>query len=165
MYVLRHRKIKFGMEQDSVTRLGLLHPKLVSIAKDAYADAVHFTPVGVHPYVVQTLRTFPEQDFIYQQGRTRPGPIVTNAKPGQTYHNYGLAFDFCNQVNGKLRWVVDKNWMIVVDIFKSYGFKWGGDWKSIKDYPHFELTFGYNWRELLLLHNSGKVDENGYVLI
>jgi peptidoglycan L-alanyl-D-glutamate endopeptidase CwlK len=114
---------------------------------------------------VQTLRTFEEQDALYQKGRTRPGPKVTNAKPGTSYHQYGLAIDFCNQINGKLVWKVDKNWMKVVGLYKAAGWSWGGDWKGFQDQPHLEKTFGYHWRDLLKKHQNEEVDKNGYVII
>jgi peptidoglycan L-alanyl-D-glutamate endopeptidase CwlK len=53
-----------------------------------------------------------------------------------------------------LSWVVDKNWKIVAECFKKRGFSWGGDWKSFKDYPHVEKTFGFHWKQLLTLHNK-----------
>jgi peptidoglycan L-alanyl-D-glutamate endopeptidase CwlK len=81
-------------DEVSINRLKLLHPAIRQDAIDAYNEAVRKTPVGVHPVIVQTLRTFEEQDLLYQKGRTRPGPIVTNARAGQGYHNYGLAIDF-----------------------------------------------------------------------
>lgn len=149
----------------SIGRLELLHPKLREEAIRLYREAVRITPVGVHPFIVQTLRTFEESDALYQKGRTRPGPKVTNAKAGQSYHNYGLALDFCNQINGKLVWTVDKNWMKVVDLFKSAGWEWGGDWKSLKDYPHLEKRFGLHWKDLLKKHEAEEVDKNGYVII
>lgn len=148
----------------SIQRLNLLHPLIREDAIKAYQEAVLATPVGVHPFIVQTLRTFEEQDLLYQKGRTRPGPKVTNAKPGSSFHQYGLAIDFCLEINGKLVWKVDKNWMIVVEKFKEYGFIWGGDWKSFKDYPHVEKNFGYTWKELLAIYNANKVDA-GYVTI
>jgi hypothetical protein len=151
------------METKSLDRLQLLHPAIRKDAIAAYREAVKRTPVGVHPVVVQTLRTFEEQDLLYQKGRTRPGPVVTNARAGSSYHNYGLAIDFCLQVDGKLVWKVTKDWMTVVNIFKKHGFTWGGDWKSLVDNPHLEKTFGHNWKELLAVHNSGKLDCNGYV--
>jgi peptidoglycan L-alanyl-D-glutamate endopeptidase CwlK len=148
----------------SLQRLNLLHPLIREDAIKAYQEAVELTPVGVHPFIVQTLRTFEEQDLLYQKGRTRPGPKVTNAKAGSSFHNYGLAIDFCNQINGKLVWKVDNNWLIVVECFKRYGFTWGGDWKNFKDYPHVEKAFGYTWKQLLAIHNSGQ-RENDYVTI
>ena len=153
------------METTSINRINQLHPKIREKALAAYNEAVKVTPVGVHPFVTQTLRTFQESNDLYAKGRTKPGSIVTNAKAGQSYHNYGLALDFVNQVNGVAKWTVDKNWLKVVEVFKKHGFKWGGDFKSIPDAPHFEYTLGYNWRQLLELHNAGKVDKQGYVLI
>ena len=61
--------------------------------------------------IVQSLRTFPEQNALYAQGRTKPGPRVTKAKGGQSYHNYGLAIDFCLQLKGKdISWDTVKDW-------------------------------------------------------
>jgi len=153
------------METKSIERLNKLHPKIREKALAAYAEAVRVTPKGVHPFITQTMRTFAESDALYAQGRTKPGQIVTKAAAGQSYHNYGLALDFVNQIDGKEKWVVDANWMKVVKVFQKHGFKWGGEFKTMPDAPHFEMTLGYNWKELLALHKAGKVDKNGYVLI
>lgn len=137
----------------SIDQLNTLHPKLRDIAIKAYNEVVQATPKGIHPVVTQGYRTFEESDKIYQQGRTMPGEIVSNAKAGQSWHNYGLAFDFCLLVNGIRSWKVDENWMIVVNIFKSYGFTWGGDFAgTFKDYPHLECKFGYTLAHLQLKH-------------
>lgn len=141
---------------NSTEKLELLHPKIREAAKQAYAEAVGATPLNVHPVIDQTYRTFEESDKLYQQGRTTPGVIVSNSQAGQSYHNYSLALDFHLQVDGKDVWAVDKNWMIVVNIFKKHGFSWGGDFSgSFKDYPHLENKLGHNWRELLALHKAG----------
>lgn len=164
------------METKSIDRLNQLHPKIRAKALAAYKEAVRITPVGVHPYITQTMRTFAESDRLYNQpwdGKDNNGngkideksEKVTNAKAGQSFHNYGLALDFVNQVNGKTPWIVDANWMKVVNVFKKHGFVWGGDFKSIPDAPHFEMTLGYTWRQLKALHDAGKVDKDGYVLI
>jgi peptidoglycan LD-endopeptidase CwlK len=140
---------------NSIDKLNLLHPKIRQSAIDAYNEAVKATPVGVHPVIDQTYRTFAESQALYDQGRTTPGSIVSNAKPGQSYHNYALALDFHLQVNGVDKWGVDHNWMTVVNIFKSHGFTWGGDFTGdFKDYPHLENKLGHNWRDLLELHNN-----------
>jgi peptidoglycan L-alanyl-D-glutamate endopeptidase CwlK len=101
-------------------------------------------------------------------------PKVTNANAWQSIHNYGLAFDivllYDNDGNGTFEeasWSlvkdIDKDktpeWTEVVNYFKSKGWTWGGDWKSFKDAPHFEKTFGYTWRTLKPLIDSGKVIE------
>lgn len=144
------------MEQQSLQRIALLHPAIRDKAKQAYLGAVKATPSLVHPYIDCGLRTFEESDRLYAQGRTAPGEIVTNAKAGQSFHNYGMAIDFHLQINGKDSWAVDHDWMTVVNIFKSHGFKWGGDFKgNFKDAPHFEMPLGYTWQQLLKKHNAG----------
>ena len=141
----------------SLKRLNQLHPLVKDLAIEAYNEAVKLTPVGVHPFITQTMRTFEESDALYAQGRTKPGPIVSNVKGGRSFHNYGLAIDFVNKVNDQINWTVDANWMIVVKCFKQRGFKWGGDWTgSLIDYPHFEMSFGLSTLKLLAKHNSNQ---------
>lgn len=123
--------------------------------------------------IVQGFRTFAEQAALYAQGRTKPGNRVTEAKAGQSYHNYGLAIDFALLIDGKtISWEVGKDydgdnksdWMEVVWTFKDAGWLWGGAWKK-PDRPHLEKPLGYTWQQLLALHNAGKVDKDGYVII
>lgn len=122
---------------------------------------------SVNMLVTQGLRTFEEQDKLYAQR-----PKVTNAKGGQSIHNYGLAFDFCLINGGKTIWDVAKDfdadkqpdWMEVVKVFKDAGYTWGGDFRSFKDRPHFEKTFGHTWQQLLELKKANKTT-NGYVII
>ena len=146
------------MEDQSIIKLALLHPAIRYDAVNAYNEAVKATPIGVHPIITFTLRTFDEQAALYAQGRTTPGQKVTNAKPGQSCHNYALALDFALQIDGKLSWVVDENWMIVVNCFKVKGFDWGGDWKTFKDSPHLQKTNGLTWKQLLVMH-----DQNNFI--
>ncbi|MFA6087418.1 M15 family metallopeptidase [Mucilaginibacter sp.] len=154
------------METTSIKRLGTLHPAIRDKAIEAYYEAVKLTPIGVHPFITQTTRTFAESDALYAKGRTKPGSIVTNARAGQSYHNYSLALDFMLQIDGKDSWVVDKNWIVVVNVFKSHGFKAGIDFKSFPDAPHFEMTFGLNWREMLRRHNAKEfIEGTNYIKI
>src|SRR5205814_6706568 len=78
----------------SIQRANQLHPRL----RDEVAsiiDAIELTwPPNMKVRIVQGLRTIDEQNALYAQGRTKDGQIVTNAKGGSSYHNYGLAFDF-----------------------------------------------------------------------
>lgn len=145
----------------SEQRCALLHPKARDVFK-AFVEECEST-YDVTLRIVQGLRTIAEQDALYAQGRTLPGKIVTNAKGGSSYHNYGLAIDLA-QLDGK---VINWNFPMVKlkPIAAKYNLTWGGDFKSIKDAPHFELTFGRNWKEFLQLHKEKKVDKQGYILI
>lgn len=145
------------MDSQSLSQLNLLHPKLRGVAIAAWTEAQAAMPSNVQIIVTQSLRTFAESDALYAQGRTKPGAIVTKAAAGQSYHNYGLAFDFEMLTNGKPDWTVGPNWMKVVEIMKKHGFSWGGDFpEGFHDNPHFENHYGINWRKLLELHNNKK---------
>ena len=149
----------------SIERLNLLHPLIRQDAIDAYNEAVKRTPKGVHPVINETYRSYERSNQLYAQGRTRPGPVVTNAPGGSSWHNFAMGIDFYLQIDGKTVWKVDANWMIVVECFKKRGFAWGGDWHSIKDYPHFEKTLGLSLSKARELHDAKKVDSEGFILI
>ena len=102
---------------------------------------------GVRLRVTQGYRSVEEQNRLYEQGRSTPGNIVTNAKGGQSYHNYGLALDVVKMdENGQPIWTaIDAN---IANNAKSVGFEWGGDWDSFPDYPHFQMTFGQSLDDL-----------------
>lgn len=153
----------------SQDRALLLHPKIKYDVIDGINKAEQGFPKTVAIRIVQGLRTVQEQNNLYAQGRTKPGPIVTNAKGGSSFHNYALAFDFAllydKNNDGKyeeLSWDVNKDfdkdrirdWMEVVSVFKNMQFEWGGDWKSIKDLPHLQKTFGYTWQKLFDKYNK-----------
>lgn len=163
----------------TLEKIPLLHPKLREEAGVIYSEITPLLTGSAGCRFIYTLRTFAEQDALYAQGRTKPGAIVTKAKGGQSYHNYGLAIDIVLLVdkdgNGSYESAVwdekkdfdgDKvaDWSEIVHVFKQHGWEWGGDWK-FTDLPHFQKTFGKSVRELQDLHARGKVDKNGYVLI
>lgn len=168
------------MDKISVDRINSLHPKVRRFALAAYEEICKALTGRAFCRIDCGLRTFAESTKLYNQGRTTKGPIVTKAKAGQSYHNYGLAIDILLVVDtngdGKYdtaKWDVKTDfdgdgkadWMEAIDIFKKNGFKWGGDWTTFKDLPHVEMTFGHHWKDLLVLHNANKVDKQGYVLI
>ncbi|WP_342042039.1 M15 family metallopeptidase [Bacillus sp. OTU2372] len=112
---------------------------------------------GIVVVITDSFRSAEDQDELYEQGRTTDGNIVTNAKGGESYHNYGLAIDFALETpSGDVIWdrEYDRNgngkadWAEVVKMAKTLGFEWGGDWKGFKDYPHLEMNFGLTIADL-----------------
>lgn len=101
---------------------------------------------GIKVIVTFTFRSKETQAALYAQGRTEPGEIVTNAKPGESFHNYGLAYDLVPlKPNGAADWDVKSataaaRWNEIGALGKSLGLRWGGDFHSIKDRPHFEWS-------------------------
>jgi peptidoglycan L-alanyl-D-glutamate endopeptidase CwlK len=83
------------------------------------------------------LRTYKEQFDIYLQGRLSPGKVATNAPPGYSAHEYGLGYDL-DFISG--------NYCSPGTIGRAgiaAGFDWGGNFKSIDDPRHFEVTTLY----------------------
>lgn len=137
----------------SLQRIQAIHPAVVQDFINFITDAE--TGLGIVIRVTQGLRTFAEQAAIYAQGRTTPGKIVSNAKPGQSYHQYGLAADLSDLVgNGtQLDWNYDM--ALLVPYAAKYEITWGGNFPgSFKDYPHFEKTLGFTWEQLLVKYNA-----------
>ena len=158
------------VDQISSERALKLHPLIRPLVMDLLVACDN---KNVPIRIVQGLRTFEEQDALYAQGRTTPGKIVTNAKGGDSWHNYGLSIDFCLLRQGnQISWNRDedmdhdgqKDWHEVVDLFLSKGFEWGGNWTSFPDYPHFQKTFGITIRKARELYATKK-DSKGYIII
>jgi hypothetical protein len=127
------------------TRINTLHPLIRRPAKELVLRCQ--IQLGINLRVAQALRTIAEQDALYAKGRTVSGDIVTNAKGGSSYHNFGLAFDLVEITSeGGVNYNYDH--AAVSSIGKSLGFEWGGDWKSIVDKPHYQMVFGKKTSEL-----------------
>ena len=149
---------KIIMDKVSQDRIDQLHPSIrldVSNLIEKINTKVLTGRAKVR--IAQGLRTFAEQDALYAQGRTKPGKKVTNAKGGQSIHNYGLAVDIVLILDGKTASWDEKSdfdrdqqsdWIEVVTEFKRAGFSWGGDWRTFKDMPHFEKTSGLSLKQI-----------------
>jgi peptidoglycan L-alanyl-D-glutamate endopeptidase CwlK len=155
-------------DQITIDRIKLLHPLLIDEVNEIYDEISKALGTGVICRFAHTLRTNKEQDLLFAKK-----PKVTNARGGQSYHNYGLAIDIVLLLdkdknntyeiaswNTKLDFDKDgeSDWMEVVKIFKMYGWEWGGDWKFI-DAPHFQKTFGLSIKQLQkLTDNKGGIN-------
>jgi len=95
--------------------------------------------LGCDYKITSGIRTFAEQDALYMIGRTTgtKGAFVTKAKGGQSYHNYGVAVDFCRIVGGKADWSQAAYATLGAEA-KKLGLEWGGNWQ-FRDIPHVQL--------------------------
>ena len=158
------------MDTPTQNRIAKLHPSVRDEVTTIIQECDKALTGVATGRITQGLRTFAEQDALYQQGRTTPSKKVTNAKAGQSIHNYGFAVDICLIIDGKTAswetakdWDNDKvaDWYECVKIFAKHGWEWGGNWKTFKDVPHFEKKGFNNWRTLAKL----KKDKNDYVVL
>ncbi|MBE3102761.1 MAG: M15 family metallopeptidase [Bacilli bacterium] len=113
--------------------------------------------IGVPIMISDGYRSAESQDVLYEKGRSIEGSIVTNARGGQSYHNYGLAVDFAlKNKDGTISYDLQRDlngndeadWFEVVRIGKDLGFSSGADWPEFKDYPHLEYTFDLSISDL-----------------
>lgn len=137
----------FQLIAKSERSMGAVHPRLKALAIELIKRAYH---EGINIRITAGHRTHAEQQRLYNQGRTTPGNIVTNARPGQSIHNFGLAIDYVlvNEDDTNVSWTVNKQWRRVGAIGKQLGFQWGGDWTSFRDYPHLDLQRGMSLANL-----------------
>lgn len=123
--------------------IATLHPLVQPYARSLIQKAAS---IGITIKILSGLRTYKEQDNLYAQGRTLPGKKVTNAKGGQSNHNFGIAFDI-GVFEGTEYLGKSAKYKAVGALGVDLGLEWGGNWKSIVDEPHYQLR--PNWAEEL----------------
>lgn len=129
-----------------------LNPE-VAVMAHAFIDKCK--EAGIDLLVTSTYRDWESQTALYNQGRTTPGAIVTNAKAGQSFHNYRCAMDVVPLRNGKCVWDGnDPLWAQVGKIGESVGLEWAAHWPSFRELAHFQYTGGKTIQQLLAAHTS-----------
>jgi peptidoglycan L-alanyl-D-glutamate endopeptidase CwlK len=163
------------MDAITLQRIETAHPKIREELKDLYIKANNKLGKGVRLRFAWVFRTPQEQNALFTKK-----PKVTNAQAWQSIHNYGLAFDivllYDNDGNGTFEeasWNTKRDgdkdniadWLEVTKVFTDAGYtngflKNGKKW----DLPHFQKDFGYKWRDLKKLIDSGKtIESNGII--
>ena len=162
------------MDLITIDRIKEAHPKLRDKMLQDYKDANNLLGKGVRLRFAYVFRSNALQDKLYNQR-----PKITNAKGGQSIHNYGLAFDivmlYDNDGNGTFEEAsysmikdFDKDtvadWKEVTNFFKSKGWECGADWKTFKDAPHFQFDYGFDWKVLKQRVDKGiTITENNII--
>lgn len=168
-----------NVDPTTLDRIKQIHPKLRSDLECIYGEIARtVNSEFCRVRFAQVFRTHQQQAELYAKGRTAPGPKVTWAKPGQSYHNYGLAVDIVLVVdrdkNGTFEaasWDTTfdgdrdgvADWLEVAKIFNSWGWQWGLINSKGKRYdlPHFQKTLGFSISQLSALPK----DANGYPIL
>lgn len=109
---------------------------------------------GIDVIITSTYRDIESQNALYARGRTTPGNIVTNARGGQSFHNYRCAFDFVPIVNSKAVWNDTALFTRCGTIAESVGLEWAGRWTGkLRETAHCQWTGGLTLKDL----QAGKV--------
>lgn len=114
---------------------------------------------GLNVFIVESLRSYERQEKLYSIGRVNKGNIVTNARGGYSWHNFGLAVDIVfldkNGAITKDSWDNKHNWKRLGELGKKQGLTWGGDFRVIRDYPHFQLNIVETLKDCRDFYKSG----------
>jgi peptidoglycan L-alanyl-D-glutamate endopeptidase CwlK len=128
-----------GLNASSEVKLSFINPaladKITTLAEMLEQESIEII-------VTAGLRTWAEQNALYAQGRTAPGNIVTNAKGGESWHNFGVACD-CAVLNpdGSVDWNASHpQWKRMEAVGISLGLVSGANWLRLQEAPHFQLT-------------------------
>lgn len=123
---------------------------IVRVKVQQFIDKCH--EAGIDLLITSSFRDMESQAALYAQGRTAPGKVVTNAKPGQSFHNFRCAVDVVPLVNGKPVWGTTgedgKLWDKVGAIGEACGLEWAKRWKSFPELAHFQYTGGLKLADL-----------------
>lgn len=160
-------------------RLEDLVPEVQAMAKE---HILRCADAGIELLIYCTLRDAQEQARLYRQSRTkeqiqkkmnqltargfpalakilkdagpqRSGPKVTNAGPGESFHQYSLAYDCVPVLQGKPIWGTGGEgaalWDKVGKLGKKAGLEWAGEWTTFRELPHFQFTGGKSIGDLM----------------
>lgn len=117
---------------------------------------------GIDILIYCTYRSLAEQAELYEQGRTTPGTVVTNAPAGYSYHNWRCAFDWVPLVGGKPAWSNKALYLKAGILAESVGLEWAGRWTGkLRETAHCQYTGGLTLADM----RAGKIPttkvENG----
>ena len=143
-------------------KINTLHPAMQAKARELINRLD--IDYGIRARIRSAFRSYEAQQEIYNQGRTTPGDIVTNAEPGESWHNFGLAIDVRPETDdfGRSRFAM---YDIAGRVGQSLGLEWGGNWRSFVDKPHFQLTNGQDIADVRQRYENGDIDRDGYVTL
>lgn len=103
---------------------------------------------GLEVLIYCTLRPLSEQARLYEVGRSVPGKILTNARPGDSLHNpdalgKAWAFDAVPLLHGKPVWDDVAMLDAMGWLGESFGLEWAGRWRGrLRERVHFQITRG-----------------------
>lgn len=130
----------FALSARDEAHLKKMHPDLARVVRRAAAD---WEVAGQIFFITCSLRTMTEQKALMAAGATRT--LRSRHLPGRT-NNLSHAVDLAVKIGGTLKW----DWPLYANLAKAMkaaaaaekvSIEWGGDWKSFKDGPHYQLPW------------------------
>lgn len=140
-------------DERSERNIATLEPVTAKLAREHLR---RLADKGLNFKVTSARRTFQEQARLYAKGRTAPGPRVTNARAGYSWHNFGTAYDL-TLFSGKNPVWDSKHYDTAGRIGEELGLEWGGRWTKLVDRPHFQRRLGLTLAAARARYPQGQV--------
>lgn len=140
-------------DERSERNIATLEPVTAKLAREHLR---RLASEGLNFKVTSGTRTFAEQNALFAKGRTQGGSKVTNARAGQSWHNYGVAYDI-TLFSGKNPIWDSPKYDRAGEVGRELGLEWGGDWKRFKDRPHFQRPLGLTLAQARAKYPGGRV--------
>ena len=153
------------LSPEDVQKLTELYPPFAAVVKQLIVEANK--QYGMCVGIFEGLRSFERQKQLYAQGRDSEGKIVdyhkvvTDAPPGMSSHQYGLAVDLVfkvpahNSKGWEWSWSSKLPWKALAEMGKSLGLDAAMFWKKFPEDPHFENVYGLAYAELKAIYLNG----------
>lgn len=150
------------MDAQSLENLKFVYPD-IRVRVFRLREDIH-KATGYWIRITRGYSSYEQQAKVYAQGRTEPGRLVSWARPGLSFHNYGLAFDVCFigldpylETMAKMRGEqkADVVWERVAECVEANGMVSGRRFRMRQDSPHAQLTYGLELGEIVELYGIG----------
>lgn len=117
-----------------------IHGLSLRAQREARSFLGRLLDAGHRASILSGTRTYAEQDRLFAQGRFgNPGAIVTKAEGGHSNHNFGIAWDVGLFTASGAYIQTDPEYQAASAAGKGPMLEWGGDWKTFRDFPHYQL--------------------------
>lgn len=103
---------------------------------------------GIPVEIFETYRTIERQRHLYAKGRTSAGPKRTNARPGRSWHNYGIAADIVMRDENGYNWDKTNLYVSAAKYFEAQGLYWSGRNQRFVELVHYQLPCSFSIYEV-----------------
>lgn len=122
---------------------------LPPVAAMARNHAQLFEQDGYRLLIYCTYRDEAMQTALYARGRTRPGRVVTNARAGQSMHQWRVAYDAIPTLGGKALWDDEDAVRLMGLAGEAAGLEWAGRWRGkLRERVHFQAPQFKGWQRV-----------------
>jgi peptidoglycan L-alanyl-D-glutamate endopeptidase CwlK len=150
-HAIRERMRGFDLRSErNITTL------MLGVQRHARRFLARLHEAGLNARIISATRSYQAQNALYRRGRYgNPGAVVTNARGGRSFHNFGVAWDIALFADDG-RYLTDEGpYERAAEIALVEGLEWGGHFRGFVDRPHYQLQLGLNVAQVRMRFEAG----------